>query len=115
MKTQTHWITKRREQLRINQDELAARLQLAGFDFTRGSISHWENGRHEPPLQNPEFRKALADALKMSVPSLLVAAGYEITARHSENAMRAADIVDQMPDDKQELALGILEHILRGA
>lgn len=106
------WLRQRREQLRITQDELAARLQVAGFDVTRASISHWEVGRNSPPLENPEFRKALADVLKMSVANLLKSEGFETSVDYSSNALYAAEIIDQLPEDKQRLALGILEQFL---
>lgn len=110
-----NWIRERRNKLDISQEELATQLQIAGFDVTSGSISHWENDRHDPPLTNPDFRKALAQALKISIPNLLSSAGFEVSNRHSDDAMRAADIVDQLPDGKRELALNILEQILKGA
>jgi transcriptional regulator with XRE-family HTH domain len=107
------WLKKRREQLGLNQEQLAARLQVAGFDVTRASISHWEVGRHDPPLDNAEFRKALAQALRISASGLLKMAGYEVTTDMSDNAKQAAEIIDQLPEDQQLLALGILEQILR--
>lgn len=110
-----NWLKYKREKVGLNQEELAAQLQLVGFEFTRGTISHWETDRHKPPLENPEFRKALAKILKTTPSSLLKIAGYEITTEFSEVAQHAAEIVDQLTPDKQTLALGILEQILQAS
>lgn len=110
----SNWISKRREQLGITQGDLAARLQIAGLDVTRATVSHWEKGRYHPPLHEPEGRRALSIALKMSIPSILTAAGFEISAKYGEDALKAAEIVEQLPEDQKRLAIGILEQILRG-
>jgi len=109
---ETNWIRQRREKLKINQEELAARLQVAGFDVTRGSVSHWENGRHQPPLDDPAFIQAIGKALKMTVTEILIASGYDVRLTYGDAARRAADIVEQLPPDEQELAVGILEKFL---
>lgn len=111
----SNWLTTRREKVGLTQEEFAAQLQLEGFEFTRGTISHWETGRHKPPLKDPAFRKALAKVLKTSPSSLLKTAGYETTIEFSEVAQHAAEIVDQLSPDKQTLALGILEQILQAS
>ncbi len=109
------WLKERREQLGLNQDDVAARLQLEGFAITRGAISHWENGRHDPPLNESDFRMALAKILKLSIPTLLQLAGYEMKVDYSEDARYAAEMIDQMTPDKRRLALGILEKFLETA
>jgi transcriptional regulator with XRE-family HTH domain len=107
------WLRERRKELNISQEELAARLQIEGVDFTAGTISHWENGRYNPPLEDPEFRHALAVSLRLSIRSLLSLAGYEVVEQsRTEAGERAAFIMDQLPPDKQNLALGILEKFL---
>lgn len=108
-----NWLRQRREQLHLNQEDVAARLQLAGFDIGRGAISHWEVGRTKPPFDDPEFTKALASVLKLSVNSVLKQAGYEIVTDLSEDARHAAEIVDQLPADRRRIALGLLEQLLR--
>lgn len=108
-----NWISKRRDELGINQEELAARLQTSGFDISRSTLSHWENGRYNPPLHDPIFRKALADALRMNARTMLKAAGYEVAdSSHSEDAERAASIIEQLPEQQRKIALGILEQFL---
>lgn len=112
----TSWLKTRRKQLKLSQEDLAARLSLQGFVYTAGAISHWETGLYNPPLDKVDFRQALAQVLKVDVRTLLMMAGYEVReAYHSELAVRAADIVNQLPPDKQELAVGILEKFLETA
>src|SRR5262245_31457520 len=106
----TNWLKTKRKELHLSQEELAAKLQVKGIEVTSGDISHWKNDRYNPRLEDPVFRKALADVLRIDVKTLLLIAGYEVTEiDHSEAAKRAAFIVDQLPPDKQDLALGILE------
>lgn len=107
-----NWLKDYRKKLHITQEELSARLQVQGFDVTPGAISHWETGRYKPPLHDERFRDALAGTLRVSPSELLAAAGYETEQKYSEAAERAAAIMDQIPEDKRGLALGILEQFL---
>lgn len=112
--TNKHWLRNLRKQQGLSQEDLAARLQLGGFSYTRGSINNWENEYNPPPLHNPEFRFALAQALKVNVHTLLRLAGYEVEELHrGEIAERVAEMVDQLPADKQELALRLVEQIAK--
>lgn len=111
----THWLKERRKELRLSQEDLAAMLQLAGIDVVPSTISHWENGRYILPIDNPEFRRALSKALRMSVQDILIAQGYELQNDHSDEGERAAYIIDQLSPDKRGLALGILEQFLERA
>ena len=109
----TNWLKTFRIRRKLSQEELSARLQLQGFDISPGAISHWENERYKAPLDEAEFRQALANVLQVSVRELLVAAGYEVSQHpHSDAGERAAFIIDQLSPDKQELAIGILEQFL---
>lgn len=111
----TDWIKRKREELHLSQDELAAQLQVDGHDVSRAAVSHWENGKYNPPLDNPEFVRSIARILKMSVNGVLIEAGYALQLDDlSEAARRAADIVNRLPSTKQNLALGILEQLLTG-
>jgi transcriptional regulator with XRE-family HTH domain len=104
------WLRKRRLELDLNQGELAARLESAGFSTVRASISNWENGRHEPPLDDPNFRQAMAKALKLSVTEMLEMAGYEVAmTTQSDEARRAAAIIERLPESARELALDYLK------
>ena len=106
-----NWLRQLREHVGLDtQEELAAQLQLEGFSFTRAAVSHWENGRYNPPLNDAEFRKALAKVLKVSQSELLRLAGFEVEkGDHSEAGEKAAHLIDKLPPDKQDLALKILE------
>lgn len=109
----TNWLATRRGQLKLTQANLAAQLQLKGFSITAAAISHWETGRHKPPLEDSEFRNALAEILKMDVPMLLELAGYEVTeGERSSEAKRAAYIIDHLPPEKRAWALEVLESFL---
>lgn len=109
-----NWIKRRREQLDINQEELATRLQLSGFAVTRASVSHWEVGRNQPPFDDAQFRQALANALKLSVPEMLHLAGYEVAEEdQSDDELRAVSIMKQLTPARRKLAVGILEQLLR--
>lgn len=108
-----NWLRQLREKAGIEtQDDLAARLQLEGFNVGRGAIGHWETGRNTPPLDDPELRTILAKVLRVSEPELLRQAGYPVIRTHrSELAEQAADIVDELSPDKQDLAVRLLEQL----
>src|SRR3989304_9878211 len=101
----TNWLRNLRENAGLDtQEELAARLQLEGISVTRASISHWENGRYNPPLSDPHFRETLSRILRISQSELLRLAGFEVyKTEHSDAAERAAYLVDQLPAEKQVL------------
>lgn len=105
------WLKMLRENARLTQDELAARLQLQGQDVSRASISHWETGRYEPPMRDARFRRALATSLEISITDLLIAAGFEYVTEFSDVAGKAAQIVESLPPDRQDLALRLLEQL----
>ena len=110
----SNWLRAFRESLNLSQEEFVARLQLEGFDISRAMLSHWETGRNAPPLERPEFRRALSRALRTSIPEILGAAGYELSEEEqSREARRAAFIVDQLPEDYKDLAINLLEQMLQ--
>ncbi|MDX2161166.1 MAG: helix-turn-helix transcriptional regulator [bacterium] len=108
-----HWLTDLREKADIKtQGELAARLQLAGFNYTPAAVSHWENNVRQPPFRKPEFTRTLARILNVSETELLKAAGYKVErALHTDVGERIAYLVDGMPPDKQQIALRIIESL----
>ena len=95
----------------ISQDDLAARLQLAGQDISRGTISHWERGRNEIPLNDPVFTRGLARALELPLIDMFYRAGYIDSNALSEEANRAAAIVEAMTPDRKRTALAVLEQL----
>lgn len=112
MEQTKNWLKQNRQKLGLSQEELTARLQVAGIDVSRATVSHWENGRYNLPLESVEFRQALANILNMDIKTLLKLAGYEVESKtHSETAERVAWIVDQLPPDKQQLALKLVEQL----
>ena len=106
------WLKELRNMGKITQDELAARLQSAGQDYSRSMVNHWENGRANPPIDDPKFTETLAWALRIKVPTLLKAAGFELKSQHSELGERVATLVDDLPDDKKALALKLVEALV---
>lgn len=105
-----NWLRQRREELNLNQEEMTARLQIEGVEVTRSTLSHWETGRYNMPMHEENFRRALVTALRLSEREILKRSGYDIGQRgHSDEAERAADIIDQLPSDRKELALRVLE------
>ena len=108
-----NWLAERCKEIGIEtQQELASKLQLAGFDYSRSAVSSWMTGTRNPPLDDPNFRRALAAILRLSTKELLRLAGYEVDTRYSAAGERAASIVDQLPPDKQVLAISVLEQFL---
>lgn len=109
-----NWIKNRREVVGISQEELAARLQRNGFDISRATVGHWEQDKYLPPLGNPQFCKIMADILLVSVKELLALAGYDLADKtHSNAAERAAWLIDQLPPEKQDLAVRLVEELAK--
>lgn len=114
MKPDSNWLKTLREKSRLKQEDLAARLQLAGLEYARSSVSAWENGYANPPLESVEFRQALANIFNIDVKTLLKLAGYEVESKpHSDAAERAAWLIDQLPPDKQDLAVRLVEELAK--
>lgn len=105
------WIKERRKQLGYSQDDLATALQLAGFDVMRATVSHWETKRFAPPLGNPDFVNALARILRMDPLTVLRESGYQVRTSHSDISERVAHLVDSLPEDRQLLALRLVEQL----
>lgn len=110
--TQTHWLKRYRDKIHLSQEELAIALQNAGLDVARSTVGTWESGKSQPPLDDPAYRRALANIFRVSVTELLMSAGYEIDLdKYSETSRRAADIVEQLTPEKQNLAVRLLEQL----
>lgn len=108
------FLRHRRTELDISLSDLATRLALRGFSTTKANIGHWERGRTNPPLDDPDFRMALAASLEMSVNDLMRRLGYTTDEDSlTSKAMRAAEIVNRLPEDAQDLALDLLEQLER--
>ncbi|MBE7513845.1 MAG: helix-turn-helix transcriptional regulator [Anaerolineales bacterium] len=102
----TEFLRDRRKLLGISQDELAARLSNSGQETSHARVSHWETGRNKMPLHDKGFRVALAIALEMDTNELMEALGYVIIEdERSDKARLAANLVDQLPPDVQDVAI----------
>lgn len=105
-----NWLKLRLEQLSMSQSELTRLLQLEGMEVSASAVSHWSNGRYNPPLEDDVFRRALAVALQLEVPEMLRRAGYQvIDGKHSDKAERAAILIDKMKPEDQDKALRVIE------
>lgn len=102
--TDSKWIAERRRELGISQAELARRLADANWNVGEGTIARWEGGLNDVPLDDSQFRGALAEALDMSLSQLMFRSGLDVAA-FSLQAIHAAQLIDSLPKDGQELAL----------
>jgi transcriptional regulator with XRE-family HTH domain len=98
----------------MTQQDLADSLSQSGHETSYARVSHWERGRNKPPLENPAFRMALATALQTDVNDMMSELGFVVTdEQRSRNALLAADLMDQMPEEAQLMALDIISSIKR--
>ena len=108
------FLKHRRDELGISQAELADRLSERGEEASAARVGHWETGRNKPPLDDPKFRLVIASTLEIDVNEMMMVLGYVVTDENrSQEARRAADIVDRLPDDARELALDYLDVLER--
>lgn len=107
-----NWLKARREYLRMSQDDLMARLQVEGVTVSRSTISNWETGRHSMPLGDPKFRTAICRVLRMSEKEVLKMSGFKVDGVHSEEAERAAQIVDSLAPEERAKAVRLLEALV---
>lgn len=105
-----NWLKERRKELKLTLEDVAMKLQLEGFDFTPGAISHWEHERHQPPLGDEKFRRALSKILRLNVRKMLQLAGYEVyEPLQSSISEQISFIVSDMSIEEQKTALRILK------
>jgi transcriptional regulator with XRE-family HTH domain len=103
------WLKEYRERQKLSQEELAARLQLKGFDVSRGTISHWEQGRYKIPLDHPDIVNALSDILDITVMEILSAAGYHISIDGlSEIEKQALEVMRSKTIEQQQRIVEII-------
>ncbi len=106
---ETDYIRKRLNDLEMSHADLARKLTLMGRPVTRQAVSHWLNGRNDMPIDEREFRLALAASLELDVNELMDRLGYIVSDdERSTEALRAAEIIDRLPDDAKTLALEYL-------
>lgn len=109
-----NWLKYYREKKGYSQDDLARELNLLGQNWSRSSISNWETGKFHLPLEEIEFRQALAKVLGISLAELLFAAGYEVSGDYDPQAIQAAELVMRIQPENRGLALRVLEQFTSG-
>jgi transcriptional regulator with XRE-family HTH domain len=108
-------LRKRREMLSMDAAELARNLSRRGFPTTAADILLWERGRNTPPLDQRNFREALAECLQVRVDTLeRIVRPSQLQNDYSDIALQAAHMVDSLPERYRELAVGLLETLTRG-
>jgi transcriptional regulator with XRE-family HTH domain len=107
------WLKKRRKQLNISQEELASRLQLSGYNASRSSVGQWEIGYARPQLDDPNFVRALSNAVELDINTVLRLSGYTVISEYGSTAQQIASIVDKLPVEKQQLALALIEQLAK--
>lgn len=109
----SQFLMQRRTLLNLSTTDIADRLSANGYSASRAAVSHWENERNGPPISDSKFRRALALALDLDVNSMLTQLGYiTLEETRSANALLGAELIDQMTQRDQELAINILKQIL---
>jgi transcriptional regulator with XRE-family HTH domain len=79
------YILNRRRAKNMSRTELAEKLTVNGYECTESAINHWENGRANPPIEDPAFARALALALDVPPSALIKASGaLDITPELAE-------------------------------
>ena len=107
-------LRRRREALRLSPEELAYRLTRHGAPTASADVQLWERGRNTPPLDNPDFQRALAAALQTPIESIRrVIPLVERLPERSPEADRAAELVETLPAPVRLLALDLLATLAR--
>lgn len=115
------WIQQRRRELNYSQEDLSRELQLRGVAVNRSSIGHWEHGRAVPPLADPAFVSALAEALQLDVYTVLRRCGYDLPAtapaasglQLSHLAEIAARRISELPLAEQQHILNMIDLLIK--
>lgn len=109
------WFRRRRLDLDYSQAHVARLLELQGYSVSPGTISHWEKGRYNIPLEDINARHAISTVLQIDVAKMLEEAGYGLVQKKvfSEVAQQAATIVDKLPPDAQKVAIEQLRALER--
>lgn len=105
------FLREHKERLGYSLSEMETQFNLQGYATTKSSIASWMVGTRKPPIKDAKFLEVLANIYKMSVPELLAGMGLMAEEYHgrSPEALRAADLIDQMPPEQRQMALKVLE------
>lgn len=106
------FLIQRMQQLEMSLQDLSRQLTLNGFETSKATIGHWRTERSDPPLDDPQFRLALARSLEMDVNTMMDKLGYIVHHDQlSPIAKRVAEMVNMLPDSDQSLALKLIEQL----
>ena len=109
------FLNKRKIELKYSLSDIADKVHQGGYEISVAGVGHWSTGRSVPDLSDYIIRNAIAVALQIDVNEMMDKLGYIVHENaRSKEAQLAAAIVDQLPDDKKRLAIGILEQIRLG-
>lgn len=104
------FIKTHRIRLDLTQAELAELITLYGYNTSPQRVGHWETERNDPPMNNPFFRAALAQAIRMDINHIMTELGFTVDeSDRSHEALLAAEIVDRLPPPAKQLAIDYLE------
>jgi transcriptional regulator with XRE-family HTH domain len=94
-----HWLAQRRKERKLTQGQLADLLIRLNYPVTQSTISHWEAGRYQVPLNDFDAVYALCEALGLTMQELMSRAGMMQDAV----PMVTEKILQEMPVDAREL------------
>lgn len=96
-----HWFDRVRDSLRerrITYDQVASRLGV-----TRGAVSHWLNGRHEPGIKQ---LKELAAMMDMTLGEMIGDDAYFVT---SPQEKKIIDSLRDLDPAQRDAAIAMIE------
>lgn len=73
-----------RERARLTQDELIEQLSAHYKEIAKPTISSWENGRANPPIEDNTFIEALAIIFNVTVADVLKGSGYNLGVAYED-------------------------------
>lgn len=78
--------------------------------MSQARIAHWETGRGNPAWESRALRQALASALELDINEMMASLGFvDADEETSQEARRAAYIIDRLPEPERSIALDFLE------
>ena len=105
-----NWLKRQRKALGLSQDDVAERITNAGLRVTRSTVSHWEVGRYNIPLNDAGAREAIAIALNMTVPRMLLEADISLDEHFSKVVQEKAVSLTEAALGVTSVQIGILEN-----
>lgn len=108
------FIKTRRNELELSLADLARLITVHGYSTEKQTVSHWEHGRNNPPIEQARFRVALALALEVDVNELLEKTGFirPLSSRSKASAL-GAEIIESLDEETQQTALELLKALAK--